>query len=119
MWTYEQATGNLSHDGQPVGTGYSGHDAGVDNPAMEGVSCTGPLPCGTYSIAAPVTHPKLGPIAMRLTQTSGESFGRGGFFVHGDNSLGNESASEGCIILPRAVRMQIAASGDQALTVVA
>jgi hypothetical protein len=38
---------------------------------------------------------------MRLTQLTGDTFGRGGFFLHGDNSLGNESASEGCIILSR------------------
>jgi hypothetical protein len=43
--------------------------------------------------------------------------GRSGFFMHGDNSTG--VASEGCIVMPLAVRQRIGAGGDRALTVIA
>lgn len=118
MWIYDQRTGHLSQDGKLVGTGYAGHGAGIDNPSDQNEQGVGPLPRGTYSIAKPENDPKLGPVAMRLTQTSGESYGRAGFFIHGDNSECNESASEGCIIMSRTVRDEIAASNDHALTVV-
>jgi len=119
MWTYEQGSGRLLHNGILIGTGYSGHATGIDNTALEDIPYVGPLPRGIYSIAAPIDHPRLGPCSLPLTQISGDSFGRSAFFIHGDNSLGNDSASEGCIIMPRAVRDQIATSGDNQLTVVA
>ena len=121
MWIYQQSTGKLSHSGigrHLVGTGYSGHGAGVNNPALQSEHCIGPLPVGTYDIGAPITHPRLGPVSMHLSQTSGEDFGRDGFWIHGDNGLGNQSASEGCIVMARDVREQVADSGDMDLAVV-
>jgi hypothetical protein len=45
--------------------------------------------------------------------------GRDGFLIHGDNKLGNRSASHGCIILDRVTRQKIADSKDRHLIVVA
>ncbi len=44
--------------------------------------------------------------------------GRHSFQIHGDNRSMNQTASSGCIILPRKIREQIANSGDNRLVVV-
>ncbi|MFA6125072.1 MAG: hypothetical protein WCS75_11525 [Sphingomonas sp.] len=41
------------------------------------------------------------------------------FRIHGDNAKLDRSASHGCIILPRAVRERMWASGDRIVEVVA
>ena len=65
-------------------------------------------------------NPKLGAFAMSLTpDPSNEMFNRSGFFIHGDTSAMNHSASEGCIIIGRSFRNQLAASDDNQLQVIA
>lgn len=44
-------------------------------------------------------------------------FGREGFLIHGDSIVHMGQASHGCIILPRSIREQIAASGDDEIEV--
>ena len=44
-------------------------------------------------------------------------FGRDGFLIHGDSIVHTGQASQGCIILPRSIREQIAASEDDELEV--
>jgi hypothetical protein len=56
---------------------------------------------------------------MRLQMQKGSLFGRSGFLIHGDNSKGNSSASNGCIILPRWARLEVAGSPVKSLLVVA
>lgn len=56
---------------------------------------------------------------MPLTMLVGDLFGRDGFFIHGDNTAGNHTASEGCRIFGPAIRQRIADSGDTGLTVIA
>lgn len=76
----------------------------------------GPLPRGLYSISDPYDTDTHGPFVLRLTPDLGnEMFGRAGFLMHGDNST--HTASEGCIIQARAVREQVAKSGDKKLEV--
>lgn len=117
MWTYEQATGHLSHDGELIGTGYAGHGVGRNHPEMESVASVGPLPCGVYTIGPAFTHPKTGPLTMRLfPDADNQMFGRSGFLMHGDNPT--HTASEGCIVIGRMVRQQVAASVDRRLQVV-
>jgi hypothetical protein len=119
-WVYSRSTGELGHDGVSVGSGYSGHGDGFNNPALQTAHDVGPLPQGMYSIGDPVDPPNhLGPLAMPLTPTSGDMFGRSGFFIHGDNSRHDHSASDGCIILGPAIRQQIADGDDTDLQVVA
>jgi hypothetical protein len=102
---------------------YSGHGPGVNNPNMQNVSGIGPLPRGDYTIG-PIQNNVTGSgtmlrNSMRLTpDPSNQMFGRGGFLIHGDNSLHNKSASEGCIILNPNARQKIGDSNDKCLEVV-
>lgn len=121
-FTYHQSTGLLEHNGLVLGKGYSGHGDGINNAAMQEVHDIGPIPCGKYRIGPQQTHPKLGPVAMPLQPyPMNEMFGRSAFFLHGDNSKGDRSASHGCIILDRKVRGAVSAAqamGDDVLEVV-
>ena len=120
MWTYHQSTGRLSRDCADVATGYSGLDAGKNNPAMQEVHDVGPLPQGLYVIGHPVDTATHGPFVLPLTPDPGNTmFGRTGFLIHGDSLQHPGRASNGCIILPRPIREQIAASDDDELTVTA
>lgn len=122
MWTFKTSdgTGHILHDGQQVGYGYSGHEKGLNNPVMESVRMTGPIPRGKWTIGPffDDTGGK-GPIVSHLIPQPGTiTFQRSGFMIHGDNPLHNNSASEGCIILSRALRMMIRDSRDIELEVV-
>lgn len=120
-WRYEQSSGRmLDAAGALLAVGYTGHGQGVDDPALQSEPDVGPIPQGRYSIGPAQTHPHLGPLAMALTPASGtDTFGRSGFFIHGDNAALDHSASHGCIVLARPAREAIAASADRALEVVA
>jgi len=120
MWTFEQATGRLFDDsGTHVATGYSGGAGGkrsdaVNNPIMQSVKGVGPLPQGIYYLQDPVEHSHLGPYAIPLKPSNlNTMYGRDGFYCHGDNAKMDESASDGCIIMPRAVREEMYEATDQ------
>lgn len=126
MWKWDQSAGELSRDGKAVCKGYSGKGRGVNNPAMQGVQGVGPIPAGQWKITRKYDSPNVGPLALELhavDATPGDDrhdpTGRGAFRIHGDNVRGDNSASKGCIILPRAVRLKIWQSGDRDLLVVA
>jgi len=53
-----------------------------------------------------------------IPSSSNQMFGRSGFLIHGDNSCGCDSASEGCVILPRWVRELLNDSDDREFRVV-
>jgi hypothetical protein len=58
---------------------------------------------------------------MPLTPTADtDTFGRGGFWIHGDSIefAGLEEASHGCMIMPHDVRVQINGDLDKDLEVV-
>lgn len=123
---YEIKTGRWFHDGKLLGTGFAGNDPnhngrhdsgeGLNDPSMVAVKSTGPLPPALYEITPPVNHPTCGAFAMYLKPLQPlVMFGRDGFFIHG----GGPGASLGCIVLPRAVREAIWATGDRRLNVVA
>ena len=119
MWQYRQSDGALSRGGEVIAHGYSGHGAGVNNHAMEGVAKVGPIPCGRYTIGKPFDHPTVGKFAMRLTPNAGtNTHGRSGFLMHGDNSAGNHTASEGCIVAMHPTRMKVAQSDSDQIEVV-
>jgi RHS repeat-associated protein len=129
-WIYSQSTGQLYYQPpasagggppQPIATGYSGNGAGLNNPAMQDVPNVGPIPQGTW-IIGPQEDNRTGsghslPASMRLTPQDVDT-DRSGFLIHGDNSRGNQSASEGCVILNRNVRNRIGNSGDDLLRVI-
>ena len=124
MWKYEQSTGDLYNpEGVKVATGYAGGNCGrnpegVNNPDLQGVRSVGPLPVGKYKIGVPLMQSHLGPLAIPLTpHLDNDMLGRSGFYIHGDTAALNHSASEGCIIIPRAIRMAVITSNDQILEV--
>lgn len=119
MWTYGQLTGSLR--GAIIGIiahGYAGAGAGKNNPDMDDVPNTGPLPRGDYTIGRPYDS-SHSPYTLRLTpHPKNVMHGRAGFLIHGDSVKNPGTASQGCIILPRAIRQKIFESGDHDLRVV-
>lgn len=118
-WVYNQSNGKLFHDGQEIAEGYSGAGPGKNNGAMQGVPDVGPIPIGEYEIGQPFDSETHGPVCMHLSPIDGtDTLGRGGFLIHGDSIAAPGTASKGCVILPRPVRVQIGASDDRTLQVV-
>jgi hypothetical protein len=113
--TYYQDTGHMvctgPDGGQISGQGYSGTDAGLNNPADECTPFVGPIPTGDYSIGD-ATNTR-GPNTLPLTPMPGtDTCGRDAFRVHGDNSQQNYTASQGCVIMPPNVRAFIDNNND-------
>ena len=120
MWTYSQSTGELSHDGVLVGAGYSGLGLEKDDSGAQDEAGVGPIPQGSWMIGNAGNSPTLGPLAIPLWPAAGtETYGRSGFFIHGDSLDHPGSASHGCIVLEHNVRLAISQSDDKALTVTA
>ena len=124
MWTYFQDTGKLvAPDGFDAATGYAGgnegkNPEGVNNHDMQNVKKVGPIPVGFYTFGEVVLKSHLGPFAIPLMpDATNEMFGRSGFYCHGDTKEMNQSASQGCIIMPRNVRNDMWASPDHILQV--
>ena len=118
--TYRVQTGDLyAASGKWLGKGYSGHGAGVNNLADASVPNVGPIPPGcVFAIGAPGDH--IGPLSFPLTLREGSTT-RSGFYIHGDNTSMNHTASEGCIVMAHDVRSLIAdalAAGDSELETV-
>jgi hypothetical protein len=121
MWTYQQSTGAVTRaDGVVIGDGYSGNGPGYNNPLSQDHVDVGPIPAGQWTIGSFFDDPGgKGPMVCHLTACKGtETFGRTWFMIHGDNTQANHSASEGCIVLSRPLRQQIAGSGDSSLEVI-
>ena len=119
MWIWDQSTGELRRAGK-VWRGYSGAALGLNNPAMQAARGVGPIPQGRWTIAGRHDSPNTGPCTLVLAPDPGTAtFGRSAFRIHGDSLAHPGTASHGCIILPRAVRDTIWASGDRILQVVA
>jgi hypothetical protein len=115
-WRYEQSTGRLWH---LVGTGYSGRDEAKNQPDLESVRNRGPIPRGKWRIAGRYDSPRRGPLCLQLEPGDGtDTLGRSAFLIHGDSIKAPGTASEGCIIMPRAVRQAVWDSGDRDLEVV-
>lgn len=118
-WRYDQATGEMSHDGESVAYGYSGKGDAKNDPMAQSEHNEGPIPRGTYTISGPVDTHTHGPYVLPLEPgPENEMFGRSGFLIHGDSVVHPGTASEGCIIMPRSAREQIWQSGDTQLEVV-
>jgi len=116
-WVYVQATGILSHGGEPVGKGYAGHGQGLNNPKLQMVHNLGPIPKGVWEIGIWFDDHHLGVCVAALRPTDQDTFGRGGFFIHGDNFKMNQTASDGCIILSRQLREAIKNSKETQIEV--
>lgn len=117
-WTYYQSTGELWHKRKLIGTGYSGNLTNKNNPDRQHVKGMGPIPRGTYRIGGHTST--RGPMTINLKQTSGESYGRSLFRIHGEKKAPAIPgfASEGCIIMGPHIRSKIILSSDRTLEVV-
>jgi hypothetical protein len=120
MWKYSQSTGELFNPGGDIlDTGYAGKGSAKNNPDNQCVADTGPIPRGFYDVQPAVKHLKLGPVAIPLSPDGNNDMcGRSGFFIHGDSVSDPGNASEGCIIMKRATREEVNASGDKRFQVV-
>lgn len=123
MITYSQSTGALRDaNGKLLGTGYSGHGDGLNNPRAQAAPDVGPIPQGLWSIGSPIDTAEHGPFVLPLIPHSAtDCFGRSGFLIHGDEveHPGQHLASKGCIVLPLAGRQAAWNSGDHVLEVTA
>ena len=126
-WSYEITTGRLFDPaGALAGTGYAGGEMGlrpeaVNNPDYVDQRNVGPLPPGDYIMVWGIHHPRLGPGAIELIpKPSNTMYGRGGFFMHGDNLAkpGQRAGSDGCIVQENTTRAGADASEDRLLRVV-
>ena len=99
--------------------GYAGKGRYKNDPGSVSRKGEGPLPMGRYTVGPPTNHPRLGRISFPLHQTSGPSFGRSDFWIHGDSIRNPGKASSGCIILSRNAREAVLNYGVGALDVVA
>jgi hypothetical protein len=120
-WMYQQSTGYLTLDGVLHSVGYSGRGEGKNNPEMQTVHNTGPIPCGAYTIGE--AYDDLGgkgSCVLPLTPSpDNEMFGRSGFLMHGDSISHPGEASEGCVIMPPTARHDVDNSDDDQLIVTA
>jgi len=117
-WAYGSKTGQLLKDGVVFSTGYSGIDAGYNNPDKESVHDVGPIPRGEFNIGSFFNDPRFGPTVAHLYPRPGTNvFGRDGFLIHGDSSAHPGKASHGCIILPSFARVAIRDSNIRRITV--
>ena len=110
---YSQTSGRISVVGPdaniPIGRGYSGQPPYVNQPGAQALVARGPIPRGIYRLVGPCDTIRLGPVVYYLDPSPDNNmYGRSGFFIHGDNAFGNQTASHGCIILHRKVREKIA-----------
>lgn len=114
IWSGRFAAGS---DRRLIAVGYSGRKGHVNDPHARFQVGIGPIPPGLYRLCPAYNHPRLGPVAIRLEPIEADLRGRSGFFIHGDNRKGDQSASSGCIILDRATRENldagIAAGSDR------
>lgn len=120
MWTYLQKTGTLiAPDGEVIGAGYSGSLEHKNRPESQGIHNHGPIPRGTYRIGTPRASQAHGPYVLPLTPGPQDMEGRAGFLIHGDSTTRPGTASQGCVILSRLLRVTVWESGDRTLRVVA
>lgn len=117
-WEYSQSSGELKFNKSVVATGYAGYDKGKNNSQMEHVRNVGPIPRGEYEIQVPRNSSRTGPYVLPLTPKGHNALGRTDFQIHGDSRSNPGSASNGCIILPRAIREKIWKSGNKKLIIV-
>ena len=127
---YRQSNGVLTYNsGKIIGKGHAGHGLGLNNPSMQTVHGIGPLPCGGYTIGAPINDKNTGPFSLPLTpDPTNKMFGRSGFLIHGGLSepftepdgeiIQPGQESDGCPIMARIIRELVSQSLDKHLEVI-
>ena len=116
-WEYSQRTGILWYVNDItgrrtyIGEGFAGGGEGLNNPALQNVPFTGPIPRGDWIIGPGYNSAHLGPLTMDLTTWWAETFGRNLFRIHGG------TRSEGCMLMGPNIRQRVNRSGDRNLRV--
>jgi hypothetical protein len=106
--TFKISAGTLMTDLGTLSGVWSGHGYGQNNPAACAAKGIGPLPPGTYTVGPlEASHARLGPNVLPLTQTAGQSYGRGSFYIHGADVTNPANSSDGCIIMPPSARLAL------------
>jgi hypothetical protein len=123
MWNWQQVGELWYRDATGasfIERGYSGFGVGKNNPAMQSIHNVGPIPQGDWTITGlTIENTPHGPYVLHLAPCENTiTFGRSGFLIHGDSRQHPGTASQGCIILPRAIRERIWQSNDRHLVVV-
>jgi hypothetical protein len=120
MWTYRQSTGEIFDDpGNVIGVGYSGRTPYKNDPTAQNIKDEGPLPQGFYTIEPPELNHTVGEYAMALVPfINNTMWGRGSFYIHGDNPAHIGASSDGCVVINRSARELIWQSGDHTLNVI-
>lgn len=118
-WIYRQSTGEMFHNDNLIGVGYSGSTVGKNDPDKQNLKDVGPIPRGVYTLDPAYHDEHRGDVTMSLHPDRGnEMYGRGGFLIHGDSISSPGTASTGCIILSLPFRNLLARSSDRVLVVV-
>jgi hypothetical protein len=119
MLTYSQSKGTFCIDGQYLATGYSGFGNSKNRGSDQAIVKQGPIPLGLWSLTGVADSPHTGPFTITLVADAGtNTFGRSAFRIHGDSISAPGRASFGCIVINRAARDKIWASGERKLTVI-
>ena len=119
-WIYDVKRREFSRNGQfKFRARYAGNGKYKDDPLFECVKNKGPLPRGKYRIVGkPFRHARTGADTLRLMpDVSNTMCNRAGFLIHGESKTNPGRASNGCIILDRDYRLQLADSQDRELIV--
>ena len=125
MWIYNIRQGTMTApDGTVEGHGYSGQPQYKNDPTAVAIKGEGPIPPGRYRMTSffnesgPRYAKPKGPIVCQLMPVFGtQMFQRSGFMIHGDSIAEPGHASDGCIILGRAIRLSMSLSDDHELLV--
>jgi RHS repeat-associated protein len=126
-WEYSQTTGELRYvdengDSTLIATGYSGTNRNGynsrNNPTEQWRRDNGPIPQGQWRIGEQTNTRRLRAALPLIPMNGTETFGRTGFFAHGEGTQHPNDSSDGCIILPPNIRERINNSGDNILVVV-
>lgn len=116
---YQQSTGILTFPDGRFAMGYSGHGEDRNVASGQDHKDTGPIPRGKWRLGESFTHPTLGPETIPLIpEPDTETFGRWGFYMHGDSIAHPGEASHGCIALPEAPRRAVIKDRYERLEVV-
>ena len=124
-WKYCIEEGSLfDPEGRKIAIGYSGHDAGRNNPELQASVEFGPIPEGWWIIdASEQGQSFMGELAFAISPTFGTStYGRNQFYIHGDDSedvmYHPQVKSHSCLFLHIRARSRIARSEVKDLLVV-
>jgi hypothetical protein len=109
--TYKESTGQMVCVDDQTGqeyyneTRYSGSGRGLNNPDLQGVPNVGRIPQGSWEWGDRYNSPNTGANTFMMSPLPGNTcFGTArdcdSFRGHGDNADRNQSASQGCIVLP-------------------